>query len=188
MPGSHVVAPFLAVSALLAASGAAKLGRPEPAAGALARVVPAGLRPGIERRRATAGRALGAAEVVVGAAGALGVATGTAPRAAAIAVGFAYALLAAVALRLRSVAPGAGCGCFGARSAPVAGAHVAVDAAGAAVAATVVVQPVALGDVVAGQPLGGALWWALVALLTALLHVGATALADLQHARRGDAR
>jgi len=73
---------------------------------------------------------LGAAEIAVGAAGA---AVGGV---AALVVAAAYALLAAYVVHLLRTAPGTPCDCLGAASAPVTGAHLAVNVAACASAAT----------------------------------------------------
>lgn len=125
--------PFHVLALVLVVSGLQKLVSPVPAADAL---VSAGL-PIPRRRRALAGRVLGAGETAVGFA-ALGVPH---PATAAL-LATAYAGLAAFVVWLRRVDADAGCGCFGAASAPPGTAHLVLNLAGVLVAATVAASTV----------------------------------------------
>jgi hypothetical protein len=149
---SPLLAPWFTICAVLAAAGAAKLRRPDPTAGALrAAGLPAG--PG-------AVRALGVAEVALGAAGVL---TGSAP--VAVAIGALYLGFAAfVAASLRSGRMVQTCGCFGSPDVPATRTHVAVNLAAAAVAfVAAAAAPATLADVLAeGAP--GAVLVGLVAV------------------------
>jgi hypothetical protein len=93
-------------------------------------------------------RALGFVEIAVGGSGA---ATG---RGGAVVVAALYLALAAYALRLLVTAPGAPCNCLGARTAPVAVAHVGLDIGAALVAVAGAFGPSPLTGL-ADQPLAG---------------------------------
>ncbi len=72
------------------------------------------------------------------------------------------------------------CGCFGARSAPPSPVHVAVNAVSAVVAAVAAVAgPVPVADALAGQGIDGLVVAGLVLLVTALVVVVDTSVADL---------
>ena len=119
-------------------------------------------------------RALGAVEVVLGIGG---LAVGGPWFAAGVAVSYAaFAVIVAVA-RHRELPS---CGCFGARSAPPSPVHVAVNAVSAVVAAVAAVAgPVPVADALAGQGIDGLVVAGLVLLVTALVVVVDTSVADL---------
>lgn len=150
---------------LLVIAGAGKLASPAPTVGALrAARVPANAR---------VVRLIGAGEVMLGLATVL---LGGALACALVAV--AYAAFAAVARRQRRA--GSDCGCFGTTGAPVTGAHVAVNAGAAVVAAGAALRPtVALPAVVGDEPLLGAALVLLVGVAASLLRLLLTAAPDL---------
>ncbi|HEX5615926.1 MAG TPA: MauE/DoxX family redox-associated membrane protein [Acidimicrobiia bacterium] len=162
-----LAAPFLAAAAVLAVSGATKLRNPAPASVAMRSVGLGG--------STTTARALGAIELVVG------VAALVAPvRATALLLAVAYAGLAAFAVLVLRTRPGADCGCFGATSAPVGVAHVALDAAAALVALGVAVDPLgSTADLLADQPVAGVPFVVLTGLLAWLVVVTMTDLTAL---------
>lgn len=165
------VGPFLAACALLVAAGVSKLRAPRAAGAALEAV---GVRHPVGE---PAARAVGGIELATGLLGALvgGI--------AAVGVGALYVALGAFALVLLRRAPGTGCGCLGApASAPMTGAHVAVNL-GAAIAAFVAAPAGAPAAVVADQPLGGLPFLALVACCAWLAALVVDALGTLRSAR-----
>jgi hypothetical protein len=127
-----------AFAGLLALAGASKIGNPAATGAALqgARLP----------SNAALVRLLGAGEIVLAIA-VLGVG-GTVPLAG---LALAYAAFAVFAQRQSS--RGAGCGCFGEQDAPATGLHVAIDAAGALVAATAAIWPAPSLLAVAGADL-----------------------------------
>jgi len=159
--------PFLAACALLAVAGASKLARPAGARAA-ARVLhlPAGN---------TGVRVLGAFELAVALSG---VWFGGG---AAVAVAACYAVLTGAALVLWRTAPGTPCGCLGAAPTPASGAHVALNAIAAIVAAIVATGPAPL-SVLGDQPLLALPLLALTACATWLTALTMDALPALRAA------
>ncbi|HEY4376563.1 MAG TPA: MauE/DoxX family redox-associated membrane protein, partial [Acidimicrobiales bacterium] len=126
---SPFAGPLFAAALLLAGSGVLKVARPTSAAHALRA---AGL-PG----SGTAGRVLGAAEVVLALA-----ALAVGGRVTAALVAACYLGFAAFVLRVRATAGDrAGCGCFGAEEAPATPLHVVVNLLVAVAAGLAVVRP-----------------------------------------------
>jgi hypothetical protein len=164
-----LAAPYLVVAAVLLLAGAAKLRSPAATAGALRE---AGL-PGSP----LVARALGAVEVLVGAAALL-----VDARVAAAALAAAYLAVTAVAWRQRRA--GADCGCFGVSGTPVSGVHLGVNALAVLVAAgAVVAGPSSLPTALDGAP-----WWGLptlgaLAVAVVLVRALLTLLPGLQAAR-----
>lgn len=157
--------PFAAAAALLLVGGALKVVRPDETAIALRQ---AGL--GVGRhgvRLAATGEAVLAATAL---------ATGW--PAAVVAVATSYAGFAAfVAWALVRRLPLASCGCLGAIDTPPTPLHVALNLAAAGVAAAGAATGVPpLDEMLAGQPLGGVPFVALVALTTWLAVVAMSEL------------
>lgn len=122
---SALAGPLHLVALVLVVSGAQKLGRPLPAAQAMAA---AGLRVPV-RLRPVAGRALGVVEA------ASGLAVFAVPHpAAALWLAGAYLALAGFVVVLRRRDATASCGCFGSATTPPTTAHVVLNLAAAAVA------------------------------------------------------
>jgi hypothetical protein len=120
---SEILAPPLYLAAgLLVVSGASKLRRPDPAARALYAA-------GVPAARA-ASRALGGAELLVGA-----VALVRPTPLGAAAVAATYAGFAGFLAYLKLWRPEASCGCAGGREVPPHGLHIALDLLAAAVGA-----------------------------------------------------
>ncbi|MGH8934779.1 MAG: MauE/DoxX family redox-associated membrane protein [Acidimicrobiia bacterium] len=160
--------PLLAAAVLLVLGGAPKMVRPEPTARALASLrLPAP--PG-------AVRALGLAEVAIGAGALL-----TGGRAFALAMGasylaFALFLLAALARpqRLRS------CGCLGATETPPTGLHLLLNLAGASIALLVAASPIGpVARVVAVQPAWGIPFLLLTAACVWFAYLALSRLSEL---------
>jgi hypothetical protein len=127
-----LTAPFLAAAVLVAVAGGFKLRRPRPTAQAL-------------RTQGLPGstglvRLLGAVELGVAAAAALGTTAGAAGLALLYASFTAFVLLALVRRR-----PLSSCGCFGSPDTPPSGWHVTVTSAFAVCAAAAVVVGPAVG-------------------------------------------
>jgi hypothetical protein len=144
--------PFAIAAALLVAGGATKAARPGDTANALRAVhLPASAL--LVRLGGLTEAAVGIAALAVG------------DRTTAILVAISYAAFAGfVAVALRSGAPISSCGCFGKADTPPTRLHVIVDLAAVVAAAVVAIQPPAgLGSVLAGQPLAGVPFVALVA-------------------------
>ena len=160
--------PFFGAALLLVAGGAAKLGRPAPAARALtAARIPGGT---------TSARAIGVVEVAAGTAAMLAPTVGTAALVALLYVAFAV-FVAAVASG-RVVAPS--CGCLGERDTPASRLHVVLDLLAAAVALIAVVwQPRSLPAMVSSSPLSGVLLLVGVSLLAYLAYLAAAYVPEL---------
>ncbi len=129
---------FWVVSLVLLASGVTKLLDPAPLGAALVElgVVPAGATAGVRDRGALLGRALGAFEVVVGAAALV-----VGGRVTGVLVTSSYLVFTAIVAAswrrgLRS------CGCFGASSSPPGAVHLVLNAVSTVVAFAAVVAPV----------------------------------------------
>ena len=167
---SVLAGPFVLAASLLAIGGALKLGRPHDTAQALTAM-------GLRTPRFTSSRTLvrvgGAIEVVVG-VGALV----TGGPIFALLVAFSYLLFAGfVVAALRSGAPISSCGCFGKVDTPPSVVHVAIDLVLAAVAVgAAFAGDVALGDVLAEQPLLGLPFLFLIAIGLLLVFLAFTAL------------
>jgi len=125
--------PFFMFATLLVLSGIPKLTRPEGTARALAAV-------GFPARR-NLGRAVGVAEIIVGASALVFGGPITAAAMALLYTGFAAFIM--VALRSEKAKS---CGCFGSDDTPPSLVHLGVDVAAAAVAVMLVVRPI--GDLV----------------------------------------
>lgn len=153
-----ILPPFLAAAGLLVVTGAAKLRAPGGVAAALA-----GARLPSSRGLA---RALGAAELGVGAAALV------APRALAAPVALLYLAFAAFIVRaLTSGLPVASCGCLGERETPPSAVHAVLDALAAA--AAVLVLPSSVPSTAAflgGQPWNGLPLGMLVAVTVLLAY------------------
>lgn len=163
--------PYLASAVLLVAAGATKLGDPVPLLRALHSV-------GLRVPRGVV-RLLAAAEVLLGLAAIL-----AGGRAAAIGVALSYAAFSGfVLLSMRRGGVLSSCGCFGKDDTPPTGAHVAVTASAAAVAALVAVSPVA--DLVTLlESAGGAALLMTTAAVAALAYLVLARLPLLTAARR----
>ena len=153
-----IVVTFLA-AALLAAAGAVKLVRPQPAASALSA---AGL-PGGEG----AGRALGAVEVAIGSWALIGPSTISD---AAVAVAYlAFAAFVGFLLVARPHAPS--CGCAGAKDVPPSWLHLLLNLIAAAAGAVGAISP-SLGIGRVAESLG----WAQLPFVSGMAAAGALAV------------
>jgi hypothetical protein len=123
-----LVPVFTVLCALLVLAGVLKVRSPWPAAGSLALVG--------ARLPATAVRALGAAEIVLG-----GVAFVRPSTISAGAVAVAYGSFAVFIAALRRRGQGVDCGCFGAGGAGATWAHVGLNAAACLAAVASVLAP-----------------------------------------------
>ena len=168
-----VAAPYLAAAGLLMIAGVAKLARPA----GVARLVGAWRLVGRPSTARLLARALGAAEVLAGAAALV-----VGGAAAAVAVALLYAGFAIFLLVTRP----ADCGCFGSpqpdddrgQGAPVL--HAVLDLAVAALAAAAAIAGApALADAVDQSPAGGLPLLTLTAMLAWLGHAAMTALPAL---------
>jgi hypothetical protein len=138
-----LAAPFYLAAGLLIASGIGKIARPAPAVDALA----AGGLPG----GPVAARALGAVEVLAGAA-----ALWRPTTAAALVVAALYLAFALFLVRLIRRGGATNCGCVGSGEAPPSWLHVVLDATAATVAVGVAVWDVpSLGSAVTASPMAG---------------------------------
>jgi len=166
---SPLAGPLHAAALVLVVAAVAKARRPAAAGAALGTL-------GLPGSRGVV-RALAVAEGAV----ALAVLAGLgAPAAAALAATHLGFVAVADGLRRRS----ADCGCFG-DAAPVTGAHLAVNAVVAVLAAAAIVDPVpSVGNALAGTPGFGVTYGVLVAALAAGEVLLLTALAELQSAAR----
>ncbi len=160
-----VTAPFLAASAVLAAAGAAKLGRPDYTARALQA---AGLRLG--RRRAGRG-AVRAGAAVEAAVGVLGVVRPGPLTGALVAASYsAFALF--VLLALYRGWPLSSCGCFGRPDSRPGYQHAVLNAGAAAVSAWWALDaPGRLGRLFVHEPWNGAPLLLLSAVIAGLAYL-----------------
>lgn len=144
--GAAALVPYLMASALLLVAGVEKARKPHYTYEAFAAL---GLRGGT-----AAIRALGAVEILAGAAAVastFGIPRGSA---AAIAVGALYVAFGVAVLRL--MASGAAvrsCGCLGSADTPPSYAHAAVNFGCATAAIVWAVEPTAMGTATGGHPL-----------------------------------
>lgn len=146
--------PYVAAALLLTAAGTPKVGRPDSTARALASMHLPAARSLV--------RALGAAEVVIGAMALI-----IGGRLSAVLVATSYLAFSVVVVLARTRGGVlSSCGCFGGNAdTPPTRAHLAVTLASAAVAGTVAVHPVGrLSDVLASTPMAGLPFLALTAL------------------------
>lgn len=163
---SVLAGPFTIACVLLAFAGGAKAVRPGDTANALAAV------------KLPHGRALvrvgGAAELAIAVAALV---TGEPVLAALVALSY-LAFAGFVAIALRSGTPISSCGCFGKADTPPSMVHVAIDLAAAGVGAAVAITSanVAIGDVLADQPMLGIPFGLLVAIGTYLAFLALTGL------------
>ena len=168
-----------AAALLLAASGVAKLQRPDPAATTVLRLRFLRL-PGRPRAQALV-RVIGAGELGVGLAVLV---TGSRPAAALLAA--AYLAFAAVAVvLLRAGGARVSCGCFGSVDSPLGAAHLALNvAAGAAGFAAVLRPPGPGAGLFAGGGAGAVAAPLQAVVLAALGYLAVTALPALLAAQR----
>jgi hypothetical protein len=167
-----VTGPFAIAALVVAVGGAAKLVAPEPTADALAVL-------GGPHALAVP-RAMGAAEVLLGAAA---IAYGGRLLAGAVAAAFlAFAAFVLVARRHGGVAS---CGCFGRTSTPPSLLHVGVNMGCAAVAGLAAAAGVpAVADALDGQPAAGVPFLALVLTGTWLVYAVLTVVPEVLAATR----
>jgi hypothetical protein len=157
--------PFVIAALLLAIGGALKAARPGDTANAIRAVgLPGG--PWLVRVGGAVEVAVGVYALVVG------------DRVSAVLVAVSYlAFSLFVVAALRAGAPIATCGCFGKADTPPSGVHVAVNMLLVVAAVAVATDPgVAISDVLAGQPLGGAPFGLLVVIGVGAVFVALTAL------------